>query len=198
MNRLLFLGDSITDADHLFDPANLGSGYVAMLAEKMTDCLIKNRGHNGFTIEQIHRYLLREGIEDTWSSITLLAGVNDVPVEVYTSRKRIPDEFYSYFKDVLAFLSTKTKARLFVIEPFLFNKPEEYRSWQRYITIESEIIQELTASFHGIFIPTRDALHQAVEKWGIDTITTDGIHLTSLGNEILAGLWHTAYTKSSL
>ena len=26
MKQYLFLGDSITDADHLFDPANLGYG----------------------------------------------------------------------------------------------------------------------------------------------------------------------------
>ena len=136
-------------------------------------------------------------LEDYWDCITLLAGVNDVPVEVYTQRKRIPDEFYSYFKDVLAFLTQKTKARLFIIEPFLFNKPEEYKLWQRYIAIESEIIQELTLHFHGIFIPTRKAFNRSVEKWGIDSITTDGIHLTPLGNEILAGLWYCAYSKSS-
>lgn len=32
MKQYLFLGDSITDADHLFDPANLGYGYVSLLA----------------------------------------------------------------------------------------------------------------------------------------------------------------------
>lgn len=31
MKQYLFLGDSITDADHLFDPANLGYGYVSLL-----------------------------------------------------------------------------------------------------------------------------------------------------------------------
>ena len=34
MKQYLFLGDSITDADHLFDPANLGYGYVSLLARR--------------------------------------------------------------------------------------------------------------------------------------------------------------------
>lgn len=47
MKQYLFLGDSITDADHLFDPANLGYGYVSLLARRpeYTDATLVNRGH---------------------------------------------------------------------------------------------------------------------------------------------------------
>mgnify|MGYP000597499572 CR=1 FL=1 len=38
MKQYLFLGDSITDADHLFDPANLGYGYVSLLALQTGIC----------------------------------------------------------------------------------------------------------------------------------------------------------------
>ena len=40
MKQYLFLGDSITDADHLFDPANLGYGYVSLLARRPEYALI--------------------------------------------------------------------------------------------------------------------------------------------------------------
>ena len=33
--ELLFLGDSITDCDHLFDQDQLGNGYVRMIAEQL-------------------------------------------------------------------------------------------------------------------------------------------------------------------
>ena len=46
MKQYLFLGDSITDADHLFDPANLGYGYVSLLARRpeYADARFVNRG----------------------------------------------------------------------------------------------------------------------------------------------------------
>ena len=40
MKQYLFLGDSITDADHLFDPANLGYGYVSLLAYIIASIII--------------------------------------------------------------------------------------------------------------------------------------------------------------
>ena len=64
MKQYLFLGDSITDADHLFDPANLGYGYVSLLARRpeYADARFVNRGHEGFTIERVLQMLRRDGI----------------------------------------------------------------------------------------------------------------------------------------
>ena len=78
MKQYLFLGDSITDADHLFDPANLGYGYVSLLARRpeYADARFVNRGHEGFTIERVSQMLRRDGIGGHWDAITLLAGVN--------------------------------------------------------------------------------------------------------------------------
>ena len=76
MKQYLFLGDSITDADHLFDPANLGYGYVSLLARRpeYADARFVNRGHEGFTIERVLQMLRRDGIGGHWDAITLLAG----------------------------------------------------------------------------------------------------------------------------
>ena len=98
MKQYLFLGDSITDADHLFDPANLGYGYVSLLARRpeYADARFVNQGHEGFTIERVLQMLRRDGIGGHWDSITLLAGVNDIPVELFTSHSRIPLEFSAF------------------------------------------------------------------------------------------------------
>ncbi|MBS6194198.1 MAG: hypothetical protein KH828_01275 [Clostridiales bacterium] len=195
MNTCLFLGDSITDAGHLFDPANLGNGYVSLLARRpeMHGCTLCNRGHDGFTIERIWKMLERDGLEDTWDVITLLAGVNDVTVEVYTSRPRIPQEFTAYYEQVLRYLTDHTRARLFLAEPFLFDSPAEYIRWRPLIRQESLIIQKLAKKYHARFLPTDQLLRSAAKKQGMDQITLDGIHLTPEGNRILADIWLSAY-----
>lgn len=196
MNTCLFLGDSITDADHSFDPANLGNGYVSRLSRRpeMQNCTLCNRGHNGFTIERIWKMLERDGLEDTWDVITLLAGVNDIPVEVYTNHQRIPDEFTAYYEKILDYLTGHTHARLILVEPFLFDKPAEYINWQPWIQKESRIIELLAKKYHARFLPANQKLRTAAEEQGMDQITPDGIHLTPAGNRILADLWLSAYS----
>lgn len=199
MRTCLFLGDSITDAGHLFHPDNLGSGYVALLAKhpQLKDCTFCNRGHDGFTIEQIWRMLNRDGIEDHWDIITLLAGVNDIPVEVYTQHQRIPTEFADYYEKTLLFLREHTRAGLILAEPFLFDSPEEYKAWHPYIETESRIIRQLAAKYDACFLPTDQILRSAAQTQGVNEITLDGIHLTPSGNRILADLWIGAYKQTA-
>lgn len=200
MTSCLFLGDSTTDAGHLFDPAGMGHGYVQALSlrPELSSVLLQNRGHDGFTIEQIWRMLSRDGIEDTWDVITLLAGVNDIPVEVYTSHHRIPEEFTSCYEKILSFLSEHTSARLILIEPFLFDLPLEYKNWHPYIETESCIIRNLAKKYHARFVPTDAVLRAAAQNQGMDQITVDGIHLTPAGNDILAELWLSAFRDGQL
>lgn len=195
MANCLFLGDSITDAGHLFDPANLGEGYVSVLAEMTAadQCILCNRGHDGFTVEQVLRMLKRDGIEKHWDIISLLAGINDIPVEVYTSHHRIPDEFSQYYTEILEFLSLRTNARMILIEPFLFSIPQEYQNWQPYLQMESSIIRNLALRFDAALLPANEILNHAASIHGVRQITVDGIHLTSLGNRILAETWMELY-----
>ena len=195
MTNCLFLGDSITDAGHLFDPANLGEGYVSVLAEMTAadQCILCNRGHDGFTVEQVLRMLKRDGIEKHWDIISLLAGINDIPVEVYTSHHRIPDEFSQYYTEILEFLSLRTNARMILIEPFLFSIPQEYQNWQPYLQMESSIIRNLALRFDAALLPANEILNHAASIHGVRQITVDGIHLTSLGNRILAETWMELY-----
>ena len=195
MANCLFLGDSITDAGHLFDPANLGEGYVSVLAEMTAadQCILCNRGHDGFTVEQVLRMLKRDGIEKHWDIISLLAGINDIPVDVYTSHHRIPDEFSQYYTEILEFLSLRTNARMILIEPFLFSIPQEYQNWQPYLQMESSIIRNLALRFDAAFLPANKILNHAASIHGVRQITVDGIHLTALGNRILAEAWMELY-----
>lgn len=143
MHTCLFFGDSITDAYHLFTTSNLGNGYVNLLAQKLPSWTLINKGQDGFTSEQVLRMLLRDGIDYSCDFISLLVGVNDIPVEVFTDRPRIPDEFAYYYEKILEFLTQTTNSRLILIEPFLFDAPAQYKNWQHYIETESHIIQEL-------------------------------------------------------
>ena len=86
--------------------------------------------------------LRRDGIGGHWDAITLLAGVNDIPVELFTSHSRIPLEFSAFYREVLDLLCQHTSTIL-LLEPFLFDEPAEYSAWHSYIEKESQIIHDL-------------------------------------------------------
>lgn len=190
MADYLFLGDSITDADHLFEPTGLGTGFVSLIAQdpRMKGQRVRNMGHDGFTLERIHRMLLQDGVPAA-DVITILAGVNDIPVEVYTQRNRIPDEFSFFCREIFSLLSRKPGTRLVVMEPFLFDCPAEYRNWHPYVEEESRILRQTAEQFGALFIPTDRLLRCRAREEGVSEITVDGIHLTDRGNRILAQLW---------
>lgn len=191
MKNRLFLGDSITDADHLFDPENLGYGYVRMLSEhpSLQDSICWNRGHDGFTTEQVLHMLRRDGLGTGWDSITLLVGVNDIPVELYTNRPRIPDEFAVYYEEILKLLAGSSAASLILLEPFIFDTPAEYSRWHDYVQQESRMIRQLAEAYGAKFVPVDARLRQEAQKRGASLITKDGIHLTDAGNRLLADYW---------
>ena len=50
----------------------------------------------------------------------------------------------------------------------------------------SKNIRKLARNYSAHFIPLQKPLEQEIEKHGYDAITTDGIHLTEAGHQILA------------
>ncbi len=222
MKYYLFLGDSITDANHFFSDNPAGEGFVSYIEEQLNTAKsinktptkpnvshnvanhhLCNRGHDGFTVEQLWRMISRDGIfqnapflydtvpdhVEDWDFITILIGVNDIPVEVYTERNRIPQEYEAYYRQILDYVQNHSKARLILVEPFLFDQPAIYKSWQTYLQVEIQIVQKLAKEYGALFVPANQMLQEACNKWGTATITPDGIHLTESGNQMLANLW---------
>ncbi|MBR5488179.1 MAG: lipase, partial [Firmicutes bacterium] len=81
MKNLLFLGDSITDCNHYFDPDNLGYGYVRMISYKLKtpdkNYQVFNKGNDGFTVSALRRLWKRSCLNLKPDFITILIGIND-------------------------------------------------------------------------------------------------------------------------
>ena len=93
MKKIIFLGDSITDASYCFLENPLGNGYVNMVAEMLNDSDggrkkydIMIRGHDGFTIHGVKRILEKECILKRSDVVSILIGCNDVGVMMNTGK----------------------------------------------------------------------------------------------------------------
>ncbi len=183
--QLLFLGDSITDAGHHFTSDGLGNGFVRLLSQQLPGHAITNRGQDGFTVRRTAQMLAQDPGSCTPDLATLLVGINDVPLQLFAGQTL--DDFASAYESVLkALASCKT---VITAEPFLFDRPESYRAWHPLLLEESRIIRKLSESRGCLFLPLQKMFDDASSRYGTESLTTDGIHLTPSGNALLAKAW---------
>lgn len=201
MTKLLFLGDSITDSNRLFSNQPLGCGYVHSIAQKLYhlgyEITITNRGVDGFTISR-----LLENCESQYISIdadvtVILIGINDIGLMMNTDRtsKQQQDMMNAFLLNYEKLLLSLPHTQFILMEPFIFPYPSEFRHWFPFIRQMSDGISALAANLHIPYIHLHDDLNHYAQTYGLDAVTTDGIHLTTCGHEIIAEkLLHTLKT----
>lgn len=189
MKTILFLGDSITDCNHSFDPDNLGYGYVRLISEKISDginCI--NKGIDGFTVPALRRLWKTQCLSLSPDMITILIGINDLAVIKNTGISFLQglNKFITDYEELLDDIRLITDCPIILMEPFIFPYPAEYALWEPELYKICEAISQLAAQYHAQFLPLWDTLASAAKLHGYGKISTDGIHLTKLGHEIVA------------
>lgn len=194
--KIIFLGDSITDAGHNFQPVRegelgLGDGYVwriaAMLRSEETD--IRNAGHDGFTVQGLLRMLEWDCLRHSPDVVSILVGCNDAAVCMNTGRTLDETGFAEGYKRLLRRIREGARTRIICMGPFIFPCPLEYRNWIPLIREIEAAEQEAAREAGALFIPLHALLNREAEAAGYGQITVDGIHLTERGAEIIAREW---------
>lgn len=173
MCRFLFLGDSITDCDHLWLPETngLGNGYVSMLAEKIKairpDAEIINKGANGFTTAALRQRLVSFVPASKADMICLLIGINDLGAAIGNAVPSPEDltayerKFTQNYEHLLKSLRFLTNARILCIAPFVFPYPQEYLLWIPFIRLMERSITGLTEKYQMECLLMQDILCEA-------------------------------------
>ncbi len=204
--QIICLGDSITDCNHLFEDFPLGNGYVQMLSEmfhkeihssSQSDPVsagtvqLKNYGFDGFTAARLLEIIRQDRISlHRPPVVTLLIGINDIGLMQNTDRtasqqEQMMAEFSVCYEELLRILTAEAR-QVILLEPFIFPYPEEYLTWIPHVRTMSNLIRHLSEKYNLPFLPLHDDLNKAAAEQGFDTITADGIHLTSCGHKLLA------------
>lgn len=195
MKDLLFLGDSITDCNHYFDPENLGQGYVRMIYGKINTpdkiYQVLNKGNDGFTVPAVRRLWKRSCLNLQPDFITILIGINDLAVmrnTGITASVGLAD-FREQYQTLIDDIRMMTACPILLMEPFIFPYPAEYSTWEPELHAMSEIIQDIASKNQVTFLPLWENLLLEAKKYGYSEITIDGIHLTKYGHQLIAEKW---------
>lgn len=190
MTHLLCIGDSITDCDRHFSHSAFGKGYVSMIADKCSSqWQITNRGVDGFTVTRLLQNV-PEYLSLCPDVISILIGINDIALMMNTNRTsdqqhRMMEQFFENYRQLLEQLSSSER-KIILMEPFLFPWPAQFRCWLPLLHTMSQGIRQIADWHHFPFVPLQNSLNTEASLYGYDMITTDGVHLTKQGHEIIA------------
>ena len=196
MKNFVFLGDSITDAERLWLPEynGLGNGYVQLLAEKLShEFTVINKGHETFTLPFLLRNLKTDCLSFSPAAVSILIGINDIGVAKNTGKSLRAQEFASNYDTLIRRLLEASISSVFLLSPFIFSRPQEYLNWLPEVREVENTIENLARQYQLPFLPLQERMQESEKQYGTEMLTSDGIHLTPFGHELLAKWWLEAF-----
>ena len=206
--KILFFGDSITDAQRVRDKVTfpnsaLGFGFVMQIAGRLfekspADYEIINRGISGNRIVDLYA---RAKI-DCWNHepdlISILIGINDIWHEVERQNGVEPDRFERIFRMLIE--DTKERlpnTKLLLCEPFVLKGRATEEGWDKFseCTIYAKIVEKLAKEYDLYFLPLQAAFDEAAEKYGGEEFLFDGVHPSTKGATLIACEWMKLFEK---
>lgn len=200
--KILFFGDSITDASHDKDSdlslRALGCGYVMQAANRLyekspVDYEIVNRGIGGHRIVDLYARVKK----DCWNLepdvISILIGINDIWHELGSSRNgvdlvRFEKVYRMLLEDTIARLPD---AKIMLCEPFVLPGSATDEKFEAFAEVYeyAKVVKSLAEEFGLYFLPLQQKISEAAEKYGNAVILADGVHPTVPGAVIIANEW---------
>lgn len=205
MKRILFQGDSITDAGRSFEnDDNLGGGYPNLVMAKLGcrnagEYEFINRGISGNRSIDLLARVKADAINLKPDVMSILIGINDVWHEIASSNGVSAERYELYYK---MFIDQVKEAlpdiKIMIMEPFVLKASATEANWEDFKTGAKEraVIAKKIADEYGLeFVPLADMFNEVAEKAEPSYWLSDGVHPTFFGHELIANEWIKAFDR---
>ncbi|MBQ1963765.1 MAG: SGNH/GDSL hydrolase family protein [Clostridia bacterium] len=193
MIRLLFQGDSITDAGR--DKRNyhdMGKGYpkfaAAQIREVLPDAEIEmiNLGISGNRTDQLFDRLYPDAIELAPDVISVLIGINDIWHRFSASRiETTLAQTETNYRAILERIRTQTNAKIVMLQPFLLDC-EKNQHLRPGLDELLPVVKRLADEYADLYIPLDELFNEAMKTQPEPCYySADGVHPTENGSAFI-------------
>lgn len=185
--RILCQGDSITDANRIYDTNDLGEGYVKFIKQDLKEVEVINKGISGNrTLELLDRWQ-KDTLDVNPDILTILIGINEV-WHHFRFQKYITKETYyeTYRKLIQKAKINNPSIKILIIEPFVFKCGFYEAPWMPFLNDLQVLARRISNEYNLPFVPMQSILDGYLDTYQPEAILGDGVHPTELGHQLMA------------
>lgn len=200
-DRLLFIGDSITDAGRNdFFKADLGQGYVNMIAGQLYrqyfhyQLEIINRGISGNTISDLVQRWQVDCLDLNPNIVTIQIGINNL-WQTYNNQLEFNKiHFEKFIKDyeylITSLRQVSSVRQIILMEPYLIPHPDPRPLMRENLNTLNRRLANFAKDQNLLFVETNQIMNRLAKGLSPEYVTgNDGVHPTSFGHAHLAERW---------
>lgn len=191
--RVVFIGDSITDCGRRDVAAPYGDGYVSLVRAMVTASHPElgltwvNRGIGGDTVRDLDARWERDAIGERPDWLSVKIGINDVWRAFGDHPETaVPiDEYEATLRGLLRRAVDATGCRLILAEPYLI-EPDRAEVWRARSDEYVAVSRRLATEFDAIPVRTQDAFDRVLASTTPEDWADDRVHPNLPGHAVLA------------
>lgn len=193
-DRVLFIGDSITDSGRRDAAPPLGNGYVALFKDlvDVTKPELKldvvNKGISGNTVLDLRARWEDDVLALRPKAVSVLIGINDVHRYLGGEERLSPQRYYETYRELLELTTRRLDARILLMAPFYVAKPldEARRKVLDVLTRYVEAVEKLSREYSTLYIDLHAKFQRLLEHIDPAELAPDAIHPTRKGHMLIA------------
>ncbi len=204
MKRILFQGDSITDAGrNRNDFYGMGIGYPHLVAgtlgfENLGEYEFINRGISGNRSIDLLARVKADFIALKPDYMSILIGVNDVWHDIAEVPNGVDVEKYEFYYDLLIKQVNEAlpELKIMILEPFVLKcvaTEENWETFDREVKLRAAAARRIAEKYGLLFVSLQEKFDEAAKTAGAAALTGDGVHPNVKGHELIKREWIKAF-----
>ncbi len=205
MKKILFQGDSITDAlrsreNEIFR----GSGYATLVSaalglDQPNEFEFINKGISGNRVIDLLARVKADIINLAPDYMSILIGVNDVWHELPNKNGVDAIKYEVYYNMLIEEVKAALPdIKIMILEPFVLKGTATSTYWDDFygeVTKRAEAAKRVAEKNHLVFVPLMDKFVEAQKSAPAEYWLFDGVHPTAMGHEIIKREWMEAFKQ---
>jgi len=195
--RVLFIGDSITDCGRRGDNYPLGNGYVKIFADKVTARFPElkveyiNRGIGAHVIRDLQNRWYDDAVALKPDWLSILVGINDQHRFLLNAPEMVtPEQYREIYDALLSAIVPSLVGGVILMEPFYISRDDTGTSWRsrvlKMLPEYIDIVHEMHRKYGTLLIRTHEIFQRQLQYRYPDTFCAEPIHPNQAGHTVIA------------
>jgi len=195
--KVLFIGDSITDCGRRDVAAPLGDGYVSLLHDLVVagwperSLTWVNKGIGGNKITDLRERWEDDVIREKPDWLSVKIGINDLHTYLGDQQNGVsPARFREAYHEVLTWATTKITPQLLLITPFYISRDRAGHSWRSLVlNLLPEyigVVEEMATEFGARLVRLQPMFERQVDYRPAETFCPEPVHPNRTGHLLIA------------